>query len=50
MEKLRALGREMRDKYPEPDDGLTDAEWIHQQHIERAERIARNAEHGETEA
>jgi prevent-host-death family protein len=50
MEKLRALGREMRDKYPEPDDGLTDAEWIHQQHIERAEKIARNAEHGETEA
>ena len=46
MEKLRALGREMREKYPEPDDGLTDAEWMHQQHERRAEQIDRAARSG----
>ena len=36
----------MREKYPEPDDGLTDAEWIHQQHELRAEQIDRAARSG----
>ncbi len=46
IEKLKALGREMREKYPEPDDGLTDAEWIHEQHVLRAEQIDRAARSG----
>jgi prevent-host-death family protein len=48
FDRLRAFGKEMREKYPEPDDGLTDAEWIRQDHIQRADRIARNAERGES--
>jgi prevent-host-death family protein len=46
FERLRALGEEMREKYPEPDDGLTDAEWIHEQHVRRAEQIDRAARSG----
>ena len=48
MDRLMALGREMREKYPEPDDGLTTSEWIRQDHIQRAYTVARNAERGES--
>lgn len=43
FDRLRALGEEMRGKYPEPDDGLTDAEWMHRQRVLRAEQIDRAA-------
>jgi prevent-host-death family protein len=46
MDRLMALGSEMQEKYPDPDDGLTTSEWIGRDHIERAHRIARNAERG----
>ena len=43
LDKLREFAREMREKYPEPDDGLTDVEWIHQERERRAEHIDRAA-------
>src|SRR3954469_14313834 len=43
LDRLGALGEEMRMKYPPPDDGLTDAEWIRQEHDRRADQIARAA-------
>jgi prevent-host-death family protein len=43
FDRLKAFGEEMRRKYPEPDDGLTDAEWIHQQRVLRGEQIDRAA-------
>src|SRR6478752_2341015 len=41
LDRLAALGEEMRRKYPPPDDGLTDAEWLHEERERRAEQIAR---------
>ena len=43
FDRLRALGEEMRGKEYEPDDGLTDAEWLHQQRVLRADHVARAA-------
>jgi prevent-host-death family protein len=43
LDRLAAHGREMARKYPAPDDGLTDAEWIRRDHERRAERIDRAA-------
>lgn len=43
LDRLVALGKEMRDKYPEPDDGLTYAEWRRQEYERRDEQIDRAA-------
>ena len=43
LDRLMALGEEMRGKDYEPDDGLTDAEWLHQERERRAEQIDRAA-------
>lgn len=43
LDRLAELGREMREKYPPPDDGLTDAEWMHEERERRAEQIDRAA-------
>lgn len=43
LESLMAHGAAMREKYPPPDDGLTDVEWMHQEHERRAEQISRAA-------
>ncbi len=43
LERLAALGEEMRGRYPEPDDGLTDAEWLRQERERRADQIDRAA-------
>jgi prevent-host-death family protein len=49
LDRLMALGEEMREAYPEPDDGLTDSEWIRQDHDRRAERILKNASKRESD-
>jgi prevent-host-death family protein len=46
LDRLVEFGKEMREKYPPPDDGLTDAEWIRRDHEERDERIAEAARKG----
>ena len=46
MDRLMALGEAMREKYPDPDDGLTTAEWLRQDHEQRAEQILRAAKSG----
>lgn len=46
LDRLVEFGKEMREKYPEPDDGLTTAEWIRRDHEERDERISRAARTG----
>jgi len=46
LDRLEAFGKEMREKYPPPDDGLTTAEWIRRDHEERDERILRAARSG----
>ena len=46
LDRLAELGREMREKYPVPEDGLTDAEWLHQERERRAERVDRAASSG----
>jgi prevent-host-death family protein len=43
FERLRVHADEMREKYPDPDDGLTTAEWLHEQRLLRADQIARAA-------
>ena len=43
LDRLVALGEEMRGKDYEPDDGLTDTEWLHQERERRAEQIDRAA-------
>ena len=43
MDRLRELGARMRELHPEPDDGLTDSEWIRRDHNQRSYRILRNA-------
>src|SRR6476646_8211046 len=47
MDRLMARGAELRELYPDPDDGLTTSEWIRQDHLRRAYRIAENAHRGE---
>ena len=46
LDRLVALGAEMREKYPDPDEGLTAAEIIRQERDKRADRIIANAERG----
>ena len=46
LDRLVALGVEMREKYPDPDEGLTAAEIIRQERDKRADRINANAERG----
>lgn len=41
LDRLVAFGRELREKYPEPDDGLTYAEWRHQEIDRRTDKIVR---------
>jgi prevent-host-death family protein len=48
MDRLMALGEEMRKLHPDPDDGLTTSEWIRQDHDQRSDRIVRNARRGES--
>lgn len=43
LDRLMALGERMREKYPAPDDGLTDAEWLREEHDRRANQISRAA-------
>ena len=43
LDRLMALGAEMREKYPDPDDGLTDAEWMRLERERRADQINRAA-------
>ena len=43
MDRLRALGARMRETHPDPDDGLTESEWIRQDHNRRSDRILRDA-------
>jgi prevent-host-death family protein len=48
MDRMMALGEEMRKTHPDPDDGLTISEWIRRDHDERSDRILRNAHLGES--
>ena len=41
LDRLIAFGKEMRAKYPEPDDGLTEVEWRRQDIERRTERTIR---------
>lgn len=41
LDRLIAFGREMRAKYPEPDDGLTYTEWRRQDLERRTDQIIR---------
>jgi prevent-host-death family protein len=41
LDRLLELGSRMRERYPPPDDGLTDAEWLRQEHDRRADQISR---------
>jgi len=43
LDRLAALGREMAEKHPVPDDGLTDVEWMHQERERRIDQIDRAA-------
>ncbi len=46
LDRLVALGAEWREKYPDPDEGLTAAEIIRRERDKRADRINANAERG----
>jgi prevent-host-death family protein len=48
LDDLLAFGAEMKEKYPDPDAGLTAAEIIRQERDRRADQILRNAERGES--
>lgn len=48
LDRLVAFGVEMREKYPDPDEGLTAAEIIRQERDKRADRIIANAQRGES--
>ena len=43
LDRLVAFGKEMREKYPDPDDGLTEVEWRRQEYERRDEQIDRAA-------
>ncbi len=43
LDRLVALGKEMAEKYPPPDDGLTEVEWRHREYERRDEQIDRAA-------
>ena len=46
LDRLVALGAEMRDNYPDPDDGLTYSEWRQQDIERRMDQIDRAARSG----
>ena len=46
LDRLVAFGREMRERYPEPDDGLTYTEWRHQEIGRRTDKIVRASRTG----
>ncbi len=46
LDRLVAFGKEMRQKYPEPDDGLTYTEWRRQDLQRRTDRIIRASKSG----
>ncbi len=46
LDRLVAFGKEMRKKYPDPDDGLTDVEWRHEEIERRMDQIDRAARSG----
>ena len=46
LDRLVALGKEMAERYPVPEDGLTDVEWMHRDRERRAEQIDRAASSG----
>jgi antitoxin (DNA-binding transcriptional repressor) of toxin-antitoxin stability system len=46
LDRLIAFGKEMREKYPDPDDGLTEVEWRRQELERRTDQIVRNARRG----
>jgi prevent-host-death family protein len=46
LDRLVAFGREMRQKYPDPDDGLSEVEWRRQELERRTDQIVRNAQRG----
>jgi prevent-host-death family protein len=46
LDRLVAFGREMRAKYPDPDDGLSEGEWRRQELERRTDQIGRNAQRG----
>lgn len=43
LDRLVEFGKEMRRKYPDPDDGLTYVEWRRQEYERRDEKISRAA-------
>jgi prevent-host-death family protein len=43
LDRLVEFGKEMRAKYPDPEDGLTYVEWRRQEYERRDERISRAA-------
>ena len=43
LDRLAAFGAEMAKKYPPPDDGLTEVEWLHEERERRADQIDRAA-------
>ena len=46
LDRLIAFGKEMRAKYPEPDDGLTYTEWRRQELERRTDQIIRASKSG----
>src|SRR5687768_17485394 len=46
LDRLIAFGKEMRAKYPEPDDGLTYTEWRRQDLERRTDQIIRASKSG----
>jgi len=48
LDRLVALGAEMREKYPDPDEGMTAAEIIRQDREKRTDQILANARRGES--
>ena len=49
LDRLVAFGKEMREKYPEPFDGLSYVEWRHQDIERRMDQIERAARSGSTD-
>ncbi len=43
LDRLVEFGKEMRKKYPDPDDGLTEVEWRRREYERRDEKISRAA-------
>lgn len=43
LDRLVEFGMEMRAKYPDPDDALTEVEWRRREYERRDERVSRSA-------